>query len=56
MLSQIATFNIKYAKVLTYPDIWVNNRDKIFATGMLGLETYMSMMKEVQAALKERLV
>ena len=53
MLSQIATFNIKYAKVLTYPDIWVNNRDKIFATGMLGLETYMSMMKEVQAALKD---
>lgn len=53
MLSLVATFNSKYAEVTIFPDVWVNYRDKLFATGIIGAEAYLEILKELDSTLKE---
>ena len=46
-MREVAVFNQKYAELSIFPWTWVNNRDMIFSTGLIGVETKILLIKEI---------
>jgi hypothetical protein len=47
LMREVAVFNQKYAELSIFPWTWVNNRDMIFSTGLIGIETKILLVKEI---------
>ena len=47
LMREVAVFNQKYAELSIFPWTWVNNRDMIFSTGLIGVETKILLIKEI---------